>query len=493
MMPASGTLTITVCREGIQDECHSFEHLRDVTVGKDVGCDLVLSDRGVSRTHCRFAWLRSVWTVCDLGSTNGLTINGNKVAADGQGLPSQPVALRSGDEIGVGMVVLRIQVHLASEDQTEFLPPMVVAQLVGQATGKASPQEPTKGRPSVPNPMQHVHTLLVESPATPKSMQSAKASNQSAKQPVPGKARPRETNQTTEDHCSPFPAPRKLPFDFLDYSIRKRIGIGGMGEVFLALDKQVPNRTLAIKFLRTHTSQSASERLRFIREMDIALTLKHVYLVDCFECGEDAGQLYLAMAYCNGGNLSDFLARTGKLSVRRAIRLLYRLLAGVDAAHVQGIVHRDLKPSNILLHREADGLYVPKISDFGLAKSFLCAGESGMTLDGTIGGSWAYMPKEQVINFRYVLPQSDVWSLGAILYECLTNQLPRPVEEGKDPIRTILESKLVPIKQVRTDLPLPFTAFLDTSLEVEADKRFRDAGQMRAALQEVAVAIGVEV
>lgn len=446
-MSTKSMLTITVVREATRNEILRVEGTQTVTVGKDATCDLVLSDRGVSRKHCRIAVVRNAWTVCDLGSTNGLKING-KALVDLQ--PEAPVALSSGDTIGVGLAVLKIEINAAAIDATEVLTPQLMAERAKSATEILEPKLVAAKRPMA-SPLNHSQTFLVQ-PA--KSRQAARV--------------------------------------LRNYSLRKKIGVGGMGDVFLAIDNR-SQATLAIKLLQPHAAQSPPERQRFLREMDIALKLKHRFLVECFECGEEAGQLFLAMAYCNGGNLSNFLLRTAKLNVRRAVRLMYRLLDGVDVAHQQGIVHRDLKPSNILLHREADGLYVPKISDFGLAKSFLDAGESGMTLNGTVAGSWAYMPKEQVIDFRFVLPQSDVWSLGAIMYECVTNQLPRPITKGQDPIRTIIESKLVPIEKVQSDLPQAFCDFLSTALEVEAKNRFRDAGEMRTALQVLAEKIGVEL
>lgn len=473
-MSTKRMLTITVVREATQNEIHRFEGTQTVTVGKDATCDLVLSDRGVSRKHCRIAVVQSDWTVCDLGSTNGLKINGKSLV---DVPPEAPVALCNGDTIGVGLAVLKIEINAVTPDATEVLTPQSMAERAKPATELLEPKLVSAKRSVVASPLNHAQTFLVQPEKSTASPQKG-SSTRSTTSPSGGRRGSSGSRQVTRQ--------------FRSYSLRKKIGVGGMGDVFLAIDNR-SQATLAIKFLQPHAAQSPPERQRFLREMDIALKLKHRFLVECFECGEEAGRLFLTMAYCNGGNLSNFLVRTGKLNVRRSVRLMYRLLAGVDAAHQQGIVHRDLKPSNILLHREADGLYVPKISDFGLAKSFLGAGESGMTLNGTVAGSWDYMPKEQVIDFRFVLPQSDVWSLGAIMYESVTNQLPRPITKGQDPIRTIIESKLVPIEKVQCDLPQAFRDFLSTALEVETKNRFRDAGEMRTALQVVADKIGVEL
>jgi serine/threonine protein kinase len=284
-----------------------------------------------------------------------------------------------------------------------------------------------------------------------------------------------------------------IPEEFRNYRIGKRIGEGGMGEVFNAHDKSDTKKVFAIKVLKPQSDQTPQDRLRFLREMEIALKLQHVSIIRCTDCGEENNRLFIVMDYCNGGNLAELLARNGKLNIRRSLRLINRLLAGVDVAHKQGIVHRDLKPQNILLHRDPGGKYHPKISDFGLAKSYLQAGESGMTVNGSIGGSWAYMPKEQLTNFRFVQPQSDVWSLAVILYECLTLLLPRRIEKGADPIRTILESKIIPLDAVLPDVPVELARFMSVALAEEPEERFSNAGEMQAELIRLAKKIGVDL
>jgi serine/threonine protein kinase len=288
---------------------------------------------------------------------------------------------------------------------------------------------------------------------------------------------------------------RSLPYRFREYEVLRKIGEGGMGEVYLAsmFKEKTRREELAIKFLHSHRGTCDQDRARFMREMQISVELKHPSIIDCIDCGEEDEQPFIVMPYCAGGNLAELLKRAGKLNLRRALRLLDRLLAGMEQAHATGIVHRDLKPCNVLLARDSNRKYVPKISDFGLAKSYLLAGDSGMTVNGTVGGSWGYMPKEQLTNFRFVSPQSDVWSLGAILYECLTLKLPRPLQPGIDPIRVVLDSKLIPIQKVLPDIPNSIARFVMKSLSVDIADRFKDAQQMRAALHTAASVEGVEL
>lgn len=230
-----------------------------------------------------------------------------------------------------------------------------------------------------------------------------------------------------------------------------------------------------------------------MREIEIALQLKHPSIVESYDFGEEHGELFFVMEYCAGGNLREVLDRSAPLSVRRTLRLLDRVLAGVEEAHSRNIVHRDLKPSNILLHSEQNRRYIPKVGDFGLAKNYLLAGESGLTASGSIGGSWKYMPKEQLLNFRFVSPQSDIWSLGAIVYECLTNRLPRGLNPDADPIKQILNADTIPITSHLPELPKPIVRFVMKSISVQPEERFRDAGQMRKVLQQTASSSGIDL
>ncbi len=441
----------------------------ELVIGREPSCDLILNDRGVSRQHAKICFVARQWQIEDLGSTNGLQLtratNGKVVE-----LKSNCTHLENGDELAIGEASLRIELTPQADSPTELLASRVA---VGP-TELLAPQSKTAS-----NPMRAEKTC-----AGAHDMQAANGNGPAVYDAF-------FSDCTKEVSFSK----QQLPFIFRNYHIVKKVGAGGMGEVFLAskADQESDPSKLAVKFLRNQRGSSEQDRARFVREMKISAQLKHSSIVDCLDCGEESGQPFIVMPYCSGGNLAELLMRTGALNLRRAMRLLDRLLAGVEHAHTSGIVHRDLKPFNVLLAKDSQNKYIPKISDFGLAKSYVLAGDSGMTVNGTVGGSWAYMPKEQLTNFRYVSPQSDVGSLGAILYECLTQKLPRPMKPGVDPIRTILDSELVPIADVYPDIPKRVAHFIMKSLSPEAADRYKDAGQMRVALRTVAGHEGIEL
>ncbi len=439
------------CKELLEDE--------SIVIGREPNSDLVLNDRGVSRQHGRIEFVKSQWRIEDLGSTNGLQL---LRAASGQrlDLKSTSMHLEHGDEIVVGEARLRIELPVCTNAETDLLVPQ--------------------------QPVVETELLVPASSANSNPMRSAQTRTRS-QELIPNAEHPSavHANFYSALTTAAGPSAPRLPYRFRNYQIEKKIGEGGMGEVFLAsaLGKSSSSRELAIKFLRNQHGISNEDRARFIREMEISAQLKHVSIVECVDCGEEDGQAFIVMPFCSGGNLAELLKRTGKLNLRRSLRLLDRLLAGVEHAHRAGIVHRDLKPFNVLLAKDSQNKYLPKISDFGLAKSYLLAGESGMTVNGTVGGSWAYMPKEQLTNFRFVSPQSDVWSLGAIVYECLTGELPRPMKPGADPIRVILASEIVAIDALLPSVPKRVARFIMKALSPETVERYTDAGQMRAALR----------
>lgn len=161
---------------------------------------------------------------------------------------------------------------------------------------------------------------------------------------------------------------------------------------------------------------------------------------------------------------------------------MVQALEGLAYVHQRGHVHRDLKPENILLAGQRKNR-VARIGDLGLAKNFEKAGFSGMTLTGVYAGTPVYMPREQLTNFKYVKPPSDVWSIAATFYVMLTGMLPRDFPKGKDPMEVILHGQIVPVAKRDRNIPKGLAGVVDQALSANAKDRFPDAGAMLAALR----------
>jgi serine/threonine protein kinase len=220
-----------------------------------------------------------------------------------------------------------------------------------------------------------------------------------------------------------------------------------------------------------------------LREVEVIRDLSHPNIATLIESGVVGDALYFVLDYCNGGSLADLASRrAGKLSLQAFLPLMLQCLAGLDYAHRRGFIHRDLKPANVLLHQQG-AAWVAKLADFGLAKQFDLAGLSGMTLTGAIGGTYDFMPREQLTDFKNVKPVSDVWSLGATFYWMLTGVGPRKDPKGRDPLEVVLREKAVPIRRRDPSVPLALAAVLDKSLAFDAHDRFENASQMYKAMK----------
>src|SRR5262245_4280792 len=192
-----------------------------------------------------------------------------------------------------------------------------------------------------------------------------------------------------------------------------------MGTVYLARDISL-GRGVALKLLASDLAENERFRARFLRESQLAASLDHPNVIPIYAAGEAEGQLYLAMRYVHGVDLRQLLAREGPLSPERALRLVGQTAEGLDAAHERGLVHRDVKPANILIAERSDREHCYLV-DFGLTKQ--AASISGLTGTGELVGTVAYASPEQ-IRGDAVDARADIYSLGCVLFECLTGQSP---------------------------------------------------------------------
>ncbi|MEZ6144329.1 MAG: serine/threonine-protein kinase [Planctomycetaceae bacterium] len=265
------------------------------------------------------------------------------------------------------------------------------------------------------------------------------------------------------------------PCDFGRYELIREVGRGGMGIVYLARQKQL-NAMVALKLVGRSQFASAEEVRRFYSEARAAAGLRHPNIVSVHDVGDCHGQHYLTMDFVGGGNLADRLQH-GPLDPREAAELLLTVARAVEYLHRHKIVHRDLKPSNIMLDEES----IPHVTDFGLAKVF--EGDSRETASGTIIGTPAYMAPEQALGqSSHVLPQSDVYSLGSILYEMLTGQPPFAEDNPLDTLLQVIEATPDPMRRLNPHIPQDLEAICQHCLEKNPDDRFASAEALAAEL-----------
>jgi serine/threonine protein kinase len=267
-----------------------------------------------------------------------------------------------------------------------------------------------------------------------------------------------------------------LPEQFGRYRILKQLGKGGMGSVYLAHDSQL-DRRVALKVPHFAPEDGPEVLERFRREARAAATIEHPNICPVYDVGEVNGVNYLTMAYVEGRPLSDLLKGDKPLPQRSVAAVVRKLALALEEAHKKGVIHRDLKPSNVMINRRKE----PVLMDFGLARR-VDKGEARLTKSGSVLGTPAYMPPEQVSgNVQAMGPPCDVYSLGVILYELLTGRLPF---EG--PVMAVLAQILTqepePPSVHRPDLDPRLRTICLKAMAKQPQDRYRTMSELAAAL-----------
>jgi serine/threonine-protein kinase len=264
--------------------------------------------------------------------------------------------------------------------------------------------------------------------------------------------------------------------DFGNYELVEEIGRGGMGVIWKARQKDL-DRVVAIKMILSSHLASTMQVDRFVAEARAMAKLHHPHVVRIHETGQVHGQHYFVMEYIAGPSLAAALAR-GRLPREKAAELVATVARAVEHLHGQNIVHRDLKPSNILL--DTDGL--PYVTDFGLVK--LLDPGSHVTTTGAIVGTPAYMAPEQAAGrAEEVGPRSDVYSLGAILYECLTGLAPFKGETALETLLQVMESEPPQPRQLDPDIPRKLEMICLKCMEKDPAERYSSAAAVAKDLE----------
>jgi eukaryotic-like serine/threonine-protein kinase len=434
----AGKLTLTVLTGVAAGRSVTVDRPAGLVIGRLPDCDLQLSaeDGGISRRHFALDLAPPMGVLRDLGSTNGTWLNQTLLGGRRPGAAVE-APLAHDDRIGLGDTVLHVSVDAPHGA------PRPVRCACGEV--KQAPRSRPRGFRCDDCPM----TLRDET--------------------VDILTRLREE------------APAATIEHFAGYSVEETLGEGGMGIVYLAVHAD-SGRRVALKVLQTRVALDEKARNDFLREMEVAGQLTHPNLVKLVGQGGAGSSFWFVMEYCPGGNLVDLMDRRGgRLAPQEAVHHMAQALDGLAYMHRNGYVHRDLKPQNILLTAAEGG--VAKLADFGLAKSFESAGLTGLTATGTVRGTPHFTPREQVTNFKYVKPVSDLWSLAASLYYLLSGEVPRGSQGGTHSMLAALTRAPVPLSTHAPDLPPGLIDVIDATLAIEPEDRpYQTAEALRDAL-----------
>jgi serine/threonine protein kinase len=437
-MPAKVTLTIIA--GSLKGQKVEFDSRTTCIIGRHYDCKPQLpSDVAhsiVSRYHCLLDINPPQIRIRDLGSKNGTFVNSNKIGQrpsnstpeEARQMQFPECDLQDGDEIRLGNTVFRVSIEVVGEPD------------IGSEKTAVAIAPPAGGlKPS----LQTSHLPTIEG-----------------------------------------------------YTTLKELGRGGRGAVYLARNNQT-GEEIALKLMLPQVATNPRDVAWFLREVENTKALNHPHVIGLKESGYCDGIFYFTLEYCAGGNVIDLMRqRGGKLPVSEAVPIILQVLDGLAYAHTadipyvklkdgsfgwgQGLVHRDLKPDNIFLSTAGNSI-IAKIGDYGLAKAFDLAGFSNLTMSGTKAGTPGFMPRQQVLNFKYVKPEVDIWAAAATLYYMLTGTYPRDFA-GKDPFLAVLDDKPVPVRVRDASIPQNLAEVIDLALIDSPAIYFKNAADFKQAL-----------
>ncbi len=488
------TVSLQVTSGSLHGQRFDFLERTTCLMGRADDCSPKLPNdddhRTISRHHCLLDINPPDVRIRDFGSLNGTYVNGVKI---GQRAPGQTPEegsqqrfpehdLREGDEIQLGDTIFRVHVSV---------PPACA-----DCGAEISPQQ-KETLQRAPGVYQCV-ACRQKKLTSPVAARAAGKVCAHCGRDVAAEVGP---NRQGEFVCADCKAdPSRIVHDLVDhasvgheqllaiqdYTILKELGRGGMGAVFLAHQARTGEQ-VALKIMLPQVAASERSKEMFLREVENTKALKHPHIVRLVQSGCAQGTFFFTLEFCDGGSVMDLMRRrNGPLELKEAVTLTLQILDGLEYAHNvfgpgDGLVHRDLKPGNVFLCTSASGP-VAKVGDYGLSKAFDLAGLSGQTRTGAMAGTPAFMPRQQVINFKYAKPEVDVWAAAASLYFMLTAQVPRDFPEQKDPWQCVLQNKAVPIRQRDSSVPARLADVIDQALIDNPAIPFKTAAQLKAAL-----------
>ncbi|HEX5194531.1 MAG TPA: protein kinase [Solirubrobacteraceae bacterium] len=260
------------------------------------------------------------------------------------------------------------------------------------------------------------------------------------------------------------------------YRLDARIAAGGMSTVYKAFDETL-EREVAVKLMHREVASDSYQLERFRREARAVARLSHPHIVGVIDTGEDDGRPYIVFEYVEGETLKERIRRNGRLPITESIAYAIEIARALGLAHSQHIVHRDVKPQNVLIDNEGSA----KVTDFGIARTLE---EDGLTADGRVLGTTDYVSPEQALG-RPVTGQSDLYSLGVVLYEMLTGEVPFEGESQVAVAMKHVREELPDVQVKRPEISAALASVVETATAKREADRYADDAEMIADLEDV--------
>ena len=447
-----------------------YEGKQALIVGRQNDCSIVMPDYTVSRYHCLIDISPPSVMVRDFSSFNGTFLNGAKIGQrdtavtpkDAKQFRSEEFSMKSGDLLGLGKnceLYLEIQDSHLDEQYLIEAESIRCDDLCCEICGEAITEDGgTLGICEI-CAKDKLKVLLY-------LMEKAEKDKDEAQ-------------------------------DIIGFKRIKMLGQGGIGQVW-HMEEEGTGKQVALKILLPKAVADDRSLQMFRREAAISGQLNHKNIVRTYKFGQSHGVYFLQMELCDGGNAEDLMQKNnGRLNIDLATNIILQILDGMIYAHsvalsvelkdgnkitVNGIVHRDFKPSNILLSGSGKDI-TAKIADFGLSKAFEAAGLSGHTRTGYLAGTPVFMPRQQIIDFKYSKPAVDVWAVAASYYYMLTGLFPKDFIPGRDVIASALQSAAVSIKKRNAAIPDRLAEVIDAALVEKPDIGIQSALDLKKMIE----------
>lgn len=260
------------------------------------------------------------------------------------------------------------------------------------------------------------------------------------------------------------------------YEIIERVGAGGMSDVYRATD-HILERDVAVKVLKSEFAEDAGFVSKFRAEAQSAAGLEHPNIVNIYDVGSEDGMYYIVMEYVEGITLKTYIEKKGHLNYKEVISIAIQVGRGIEAAHNKGIIHRDIKPQNIIISHEGK----VKVTDFGIARA-----ASSNTMSADVMGSVHYSSPEQARN-GYVTAQSDIYSLGIVMYEMATGVVPFDGETAVQIAIQHLQGEMTPPSKLIEDIPVSIEKIILKATQKSPERRYSDMGELLVDLKKALV------
>ncbi|MBI4614961.1 MAG: protein kinase [Planctomycetes bacterium] len=429
---------------------HPLAEGKEYVLGRGEGCEIRILGGAVSGKHCKVSVREGAVSAEDLKSRNGTFVDERQISA--------PTELALESILRLGDVSLRLTEEKKEARKSE--------DLVSGTYRRAKPSGvPAKGQCAVcKKPLRREEFL--------------KHDALFKKHDDPSKS---ETHYCLECFVE---SPTGVFPEIGGFRLFKRLGEGGMGEVYEAVQKSMV-RSVAFKVLKTIDDPDPTVLKRFFREARVGARLNHANVVQFIDAGQVGPKCFIAMEFVEGETLAQRLEEQGKLPIKEAVRVAYYVTKALAHAAEHGIVHRDIKPGNVLVRYDG----TVKLADFGLAKNFQEAGLSCLTAQGTGLGTLYYMPPEQIDDAAHTDSRGDVYSLGATLYESLTGEKPF-TGTSADEILKKIRTRVPPSPgELEPRVPAPVSRIVEKAMAKRPEDRHASPGDLMNALGKAYVAL----